>query len=308
MLRTTHIRRIKVDAPRNSTHPAPKTEHARNQVGANAANAAAPRGSQNLGRARKGAGRKPRGRPSMPHVTRPRVDPRYPVQVTIRATPGLPSLRSPRVFAALRRAITRASFDRFRVIHFSSSRTTGTSSSKGRGPPGPRRRPRARHPPGPRRQPRPRPQGAGRRRPLSRQTAHDAATDANEHDLCAAQLPQAPACPRVHRSAKLGAPFFGVALHGRRDDVAPATAPPGRGWRVPVGGWPAGPCGSTNTPRVLRPARLEYADVAAGGRGEGAGALNRAGARADAPTTCAKAAKCVRLIRIASACDADGRR
>jgi hypothetical protein len=41
------------------------------------------------------------------------------VQVTIRATPGLPSFRSPRVFGALRRAIARASVDRFRVIHFS---------------------------------------------------------------------------------------------------------------------------------------------------------------------------------------------
>jgi len=71
------------------------------------------------GGARKGAGRKPRGRASMPHVTRPRIDPRYPVQVTIRATPGLPSLRSPRLFGALRRAIARASVDRFRVIHFS---------------------------------------------------------------------------------------------------------------------------------------------------------------------------------------------
>src|SRR5947207_1664092 len=71
------------------------------------------------GGARKGAGRKPRGRPSMPHITRPKVDPRCPVQVTIRATPGLPSLRSPRVFGALRRAIARASVDRFRVIHFS---------------------------------------------------------------------------------------------------------------------------------------------------------------------------------------------
>ena len=29
----------------------------------------------------------------MPHDTRPKVDPRYPVQVTIRATPGLPSGR-----------------------------------------------------------------------------------------------------------------------------------------------------------------------------------------------------------------------
>jgi putative transposase len=71
------------------------------------------------GGARKGAGRKPRGRPSVPHVTRPKIDPRCPVQVTIRATPGLPSLRSARVFGAVRRAIARASVDRFRVIHFS---------------------------------------------------------------------------------------------------------------------------------------------------------------------------------------------
>ena len=55
----------------------------------------------------------------MPHATRPKIDPRYPVQVTIRAAPGLPSLRSARVFGALRRAIGRASLDRFRVIHFS---------------------------------------------------------------------------------------------------------------------------------------------------------------------------------------------
>src|SRR6187401_2608595 len=71
------------------------------------------------GGARKGAGRKPRGRPSMPHDTRPKIDPRCPVQVTIRAAPGLPSLRSARVFGVLRRAIARASVDRFRVIHFS---------------------------------------------------------------------------------------------------------------------------------------------------------------------------------------------
>jgi REP-associated tyrosine transposase len=55
----------------------------------------------------------------MPHDTRAKVDPRYPLQVTIRAAPGLPSLRSWRVFGALRRAIGRASVDRFRVIHFS---------------------------------------------------------------------------------------------------------------------------------------------------------------------------------------------
>jgi hypothetical protein len=55
----------------------------------------------------------------MPHDTRAKVDPRYPLQVTIRAVPGLPSLRSARLFGALRRAIARASVDRFRVIHFS---------------------------------------------------------------------------------------------------------------------------------------------------------------------------------------------
>ena len=55
----------------------------------------------------------------MPHLTRPKLEPRHPVQVTIRAAPGLPSLRSARVFAALRRTIARASVDRFRVIHFS---------------------------------------------------------------------------------------------------------------------------------------------------------------------------------------------
>jgi len=55
----------------------------------------------------------------MPHATRPKVDPRYPVQVTIRGTRGLPSFRSARVFGALRRAIARASIDGFRVIHFS---------------------------------------------------------------------------------------------------------------------------------------------------------------------------------------------
>src|SRR3954465_13274423 len=96
------------------------------------------------GGARKGAGRKPRGRPSMPHTTRPKVDPRYPVQVTIRATPGLPSLRSPRLFGALRRAIARASVDRFRVIHFSIQQDHGhfiVEGDEARPAPGGRPRP-----------------------------------------------------------------------------------------------------------------------------------------------------------------------
>jgi hypothetical protein len=61
----------------------------------------------------------------MQHVARPKIDARYPVQITIRGMPGLPSFRSPRVFGALRQAITRASVDRFRVIHFSIQRDHG---------------------------------------------------------------------------------------------------------------------------------------------------------------------------------------
>ena len=60
-----------------------------------------------------------RGADLIPRDTRAKVDPRYPVQVTIRGTRGLPSFRSPHVFGALRRAIARASVDGFRVIHFS---------------------------------------------------------------------------------------------------------------------------------------------------------------------------------------------
>jgi hypothetical protein len=63
----------------------------------------------------------------MPHVTRPKLDPRYPVQVTIRATAGLPSLRSPRVFGALRRAIARASVDRYHARPLTTPRQMRTS-------------------------------------------------------------------------------------------------------------------------------------------------------------------------------------
>ena len=164
------------------------------------------------GGARKGAGRKPRGRPSMPHATRPKIDPRCPVQITIRATPGLPSLRSARVFGALRRAIARASVDRFRVIHFSIQQDHGHFIVEG----DEARRARGgvhglairlalavNRALGRR--------GQGRRRPVSRPTAHDAAADAREHGLRAAQLPQTPPRARLRQSAQLGAAFFGVA-------------------------------------------------------------------------------------------------
>jgi hypothetical protein len=174
------------------------------------------------GGARKGAGRKPRGRPSMPHGTRPKVDPRYPVQVTIRATPGLPSFRSPRVFGALRRAIARASVERFRVIHFSIQQDHGHFIVEGDEA---RRARGGMHGLAIRLalagQPGPRAQGAGGRRPLPRPRADHAAPDENQHGLCAAQLPQAPAGARVRRPAQLGTALWGMAARARSQRRAP---------------------------------------------------------------------------------------
>ena len=66
------------------------------------------------------AGRKPKpGRPSMGHDRRVEHNPQQPVQVTLRAVTGAPSLRSPSVFAAVQGAVRKASYEAFRVIHFS---------------------------------------------------------------------------------------------------------------------------------------------------------------------------------------------
>jgi hypothetical protein len=69
---------------------------------------------------RRGAGRKPStDRPGPPHGTRPPHQARHPVHVTLRARRGLPSLRGDRVFATLRRSLTAATKDFFRIVHFS---------------------------------------------------------------------------------------------------------------------------------------------------------------------------------------------
>ena len=195
----------------------------------------------------------------------PRVDPRYPVQVTIRATPGLPSLA---LAACLRSAPSRHHAGFVRSLPgdplLDPAGPRALHRRGGRGPPRPRRRTRARHPPGARRQPRPRPQGAGRRRPVSRPTAHDAAADANQHGLCAAQLPEAPARPRGHRSAELGSAFLGVASRPGGHAMSRRPRPFRRlGWRASDGGARAGRCGWKNTrlPRRDR-TRLDPADVA----------------------------------------------
>src|SRR5688572_7554453 len=69
---------------------------------------------------RRGAGRKPaRGRPGVPHVARPEHTRRHPLHVTLRAERRLASLRKHTVFLEVRRAISGASRDWFRILHFS---------------------------------------------------------------------------------------------------------------------------------------------------------------------------------------------
>jgi putative transposase len=73
------------------------------------------------GGARRGAGRK--ARPERvglsPHVARAAHHYETPVHVTARVVPAAPSLRSERIFSALRVIIARASEKGFRVVHFS---------------------------------------------------------------------------------------------------------------------------------------------------------------------------------------------
>jgi REP element-mobilizing transposase RayT len=69
---------------------------------------------------RPGAGRKSApGRRDVPHRRRGVHDPRCPAHVTLRARPGLPSLRGDAVFAAVRAALAASSTATFRVVHWS---------------------------------------------------------------------------------------------------------------------------------------------------------------------------------------------
>lgn len=69
---------------------------------------------------RPGAGRKPAGPTAgVPHRRRAVHCARHPVHVTMRAVPGLPSLRSDRLFPALRHSLAVASGARFRIVQFS---------------------------------------------------------------------------------------------------------------------------------------------------------------------------------------------
>jgi putative transposase len=68
---------------------------------------------------RKGAGRPPGSRPIVLHRARPAHHERYPVHATLRAVPGLGSLRDCPVFLALEAALAAASSAAFRIVHYS---------------------------------------------------------------------------------------------------------------------------------------------------------------------------------------------
>jgi len=69
---------------------------------------------------RKGAGRKPGPRQKVSHRPRPEHVARFPLHVVLRTVEGLPSLRRPDVFAAVRAALAAGgSRFRMRIVHFS---------------------------------------------------------------------------------------------------------------------------------------------------------------------------------------------
>ena len=85
---------------------------------------ALPLGRPGRGGARLGAGRKRApGSRELPHVARPKLDPRKPLHVTVRLRSGLPSLREQALLERIRRAITDGK-TRFgaRIVHYSVQR------------------------------------------------------------------------------------------------------------------------------------------------------------------------------------------
>ena len=229
-----HIRGIKtrdrrnLRAPRNPTPPAPKTKHARNQVATSAADAAAPCGGETVGRGSE-RGRPKAARPTVDaarHTTqdRPAVSGagHHPSGAGAAVASLLPTVQ--RAPAGHRPGVDRSlSSDPF--LDPAGSRSLHRRGR--RAGPHPRRRARARDPTGPGGESPARPPGKGGRRSVSCPPAHDAAADAHEHGLRAAQLPEAPACARVHRSTELRASLFGVAArtgaHGSRAGHGPAV-------------------------------------------------------------------------------------
>ena len=80
-----------------------------------------PREVDGRGGKRKGAGRPPKeARSAERHKKRPKVDPRHPLHVTLRAVSGVGSLRKRDVFHAIGYStVAVAKHDRFRIVHLS---------------------------------------------------------------------------------------------------------------------------------------------------------------------------------------------
>jgi hypothetical protein len=223
------MRGIKTRGPRSATCPhhatptplAPKTQHARNQVGTRSPDAAAPAGGQNMGRGSERRGSQA-ARPTVDAARRPAQDRpalsragHYPSHAGVAIVPLAPAVRRapPRHRPGLRRSLSGDP-----LLDPAGSRSLHRRGR--RAAPGPRRHARAGDPTGTGGQSRARPQGEGGGGSVSRPPAQDAAAGADEHGLRAAQLPEAPPRAPVHRPPELGATFLGVAARagdpGRR--------------------------------------------------------------------------------------------
>jgi hypothetical protein len=140
-----------------------------------------------------------------------------------------------------------------------------------RSPSGPRRNARSRHPIGARRQPGPGPQGESRRRSLPRSSAQDAAGDANEHGVRAAQFPKAPPRTRGRRPAKLRPAFFRTAASPDGPDRSGCHGCPNHvdgGHRMDALRWPLAGRRASGRPPTAAP-DLNLADVATPRRSAG---------------------------------------
>jgi hypothetical protein len=184
---------------------------------------------------RVGAGRKPgAGRRNVPHRSRPPHADRWPVHVTMRVAPGLPTLRGGRLFAAIRAALGAGSNATFRLLQFSVQRDHLHLVVEANGPTGSRAGDAgARDPCGEGVEPGTRSPRTGLGGPLSCAAPEDASRGSERVGLRAEQRPKAHPWCTWRRSVLVG------ALVRRLANLS------GRGQRR----FPGGPCANMACPR-----------------------------------------------------------
>jgi len=163
---------------------------------------------------RPGAGRKPvpGRRPGVPHRARPHHVAAHPVHVTLRAVDAVRSLRSGRLFPAVRRALAASSHAEFRILEFSIQDDHVHLNRRGQTPAGALgRSPRPRHSRCPCGEPRARPPRAGLLRPLPRPGPDDPARRAPCARVRLDELPKASEARDRDRSVLVGSVVRGVA-------------------------------------------------------------------------------------------------